>query len=108
MNLSILAAKAANNVIGKSNQLIWHMPADLKHFRELTTGSTVIMGRQTFESIGKPLPNRNNIVVTRQQDYPATGCEVVGSLVAAVQIRHQEENVFIYGGWAIYRQSREQ
>ncbi|HEY9559320.1 MAG TPA: dihydrofolate reductase [Anseongella sp.] len=107
MNLSILAAKAANNVIGKSNQLIWHMPADLKHFRELTTGSTVIMGRKTFESIGKPLPNRHNIVVTRQKDYPAPGCEVVGSLDEAVQISHQEENVFILGGGEIYRQSME-
>lgn len=105
MNLSILAAKAENNVIGKNNQLIWHMPADLKHFRELTTGSTVIMGRKTFESLGKPLPNRHNIVVTRQSDFVAPGCEVVGSLEEAVQISSQEENVFILGGGEIYRQS---
>lgn len=107
MNLSILAAKAENNVIGKDNQLIWHLPADLKHFRELTTGGTVIMGRKTFESIGKALPNRENIVVTRQKDYIAPGCEVVNSLKDAIQISSQEENVFIIGGGEIYRQAME-
>ncbi|QEC53116.1 dihydrofolate reductase [Anseongella ginsenosidimutans] len=105
MNLSILAAKAENNVIGKDNRLIWHLPADLKHFRELTTGSTVIMGRKTFESIGKALPSRENIIITRQEDYDAPGCEVVHSLEEAVQISSQEENVFIIGGGEIYRQA---
>ncbi|MFS8616279.1 MAG: dihydrofolate reductase [Solitalea sp.] len=107
MNLSILAAKAENNAIGKNNGLIWHLPADLRHFRDLTTGSTVIMGRKTFESIGKALPNRDNIVITRQTDYQAPGCEVVHSLEEAVQISSQEENVFIIGGGEIYRQAME-
>lgn len=103
MNLSILAAKAKNNVIGKNNQLIWRLPADLKHFRELTTGETVIMGRKTFESIGKALPGRHNIIITRQQNYNAPGCEIVSSLEEAIQVSRQEENVFIIGGGEIYR-----
>lgn len=105
MNLSILAAKSENNIIGNDNRLVWHLPADLKHFRELTTGGTVIMGRKTYESIGKPLPNRENIVITRQKDYPAPGCRVVGSLQEAIQLSDQEENVFIVGGGEIYRQA---
>lgn len=105
MNLSILAAKATNNTIGENNQLIWRLPADLKHFRELTTGETVIMGRKTFESIGKALPERNNIIITRQPGYQAPGCEVVHSLEEAIQASAQEENVFIIGGGEIYRQA---
>lgn len=105
MNLSILAAKATNNVIGKDNGLIWHLPADLKHFRELTTGGTVIMGRKTFESIGKALPHRDNIIITSQKDFQAPGCEIVHSLEEAIQISNQEENVFIIGGGEIYWQA---
>lgn len=105
MNLSILAAVAKNKVIGKDNQLVWHLPADLKHFRELTTGETVVMGRKTFESIGKALPGRRNIVVTRRQGYQAPGCEVVHSLEEAAEAGEQDDNVFIIGGGEIYRQA---
>lgn len=105
MNLSILAAVAKNKVIGKDNQLVWHLPADLKHFRELTTGETVVMGRKTFESIGKALPGRRNIVVTRHRDYQAPGCEVVHSLEEAAEAGEQDDNVFIIGGGEIYRQA---
>ncbi|HYH55692.1 MAG TPA: dihydrofolate reductase [Anseongella sp.] len=105
MSLSILAAKAENNVIGKDNRLIWRLPADMKHFRELSMGGTVIMGRKTFESIGKALSGRKNIVISRQQNYRAPGCETVHSLGEAIEASRQEENVFIIGGGEIYRQA---
>jgi dihydrofolate reductase len=104
MNINIVVAIAANNAIGKNNKLLWHLPKDLKHFKELTTGHTVIMGRKTYDSVGKPLPNRRNIVVTRQNiDIP--GCEVVNSLEAALQLGAQEKQLDIIGGAEIYRQA---
>ncbi len=84
MKLALIAAVAENGAIGKDNQLLWHLPADLQHFKRLTTGHTVVMGRKTYESIGKPLPNRTNVVVTRQPDYWAEGCIVVNSLEEAI------------------------
>lgn len=104
MIISIIAAIAENNAIGKNNQLLWHLPTDLKYFKNKTSGHTVIMGRKTFDSVGKPLPNRRNIVITRQ---PLTlpGCEVVSSLEDALALCQAEHEVFIVGGAEIYRQA---
>ncbi len=104
--LSIIAAKAENNVIGNENQLIWHLPNDLKHFKQLTSGHPIIMGRKTFESIGKPLPNRTNIVITRKKDWNPEGILVVNSLHEAIEKgREIDEEVYIIGGGNIYEQS---
>src|ERR1700733_8735937 len=104
MILSQIAAMSDNHVIGKNNQLLWHMPNDLKHFKNTTSGHTVIMGRKTFDSVGKPLPKRRNIIITRQ---PITieGCEVVNSIEAALALCKDEAEVFIVGGAEIYRQA---
>jgi dihydrofolate reductase len=104
MNINIVVAIAANNAIGKNNKLLWHLPKDLKHFKELTTGHTVIMGRKTFDSVGRPLPNRRNIVVTKQ-NINIEGCEVVNSLDAALILALGEAEVDIIGGAEIYRQA---
>lgn len=100
--ISIIVAAAQNNAIGKNNDLLWHLPADLKFFKETTTGQTVIMGRKTFESINKPLPNRRNIVITRQADYNAEGIEVVSSLDKAIKLCDPKEENFVIGGAEIY------
>ncbi len=106
--MNIIVAIAQNNVIGKDNQLIWHLPNDLKHFRKLTTGNVVIMGRKTYQSIGKPLPNRTNIIISRNQDFVAEGCMVVNSLTKAIEICPMPtENCFIIGGAEIYKQAME-
>ncbi|WP_026897981.1 dihydrofolate reductase [Daejeonella oryzae] len=105
MNLSIIVAADENNGIGKNNQLPWHLPADLKHFKNLTTGHPIIMGRKTFDSIGKPLPNRRNIVITRQSDLKIEGAELVNSLEEALQLCPAGEQVFIIGGSQIFNQS---
>jgi dihydrofolate reductase len=103
--LSIIVAADRNNVIGKDNALIWHLPNDLRFFKEKTTGHAVIMGRKTFESVGKPLPNRRNIIITRNPDFKADGCEVVPSLQAAIALVSTDEENFIVGGEEIYRQA---
>ena len=103
--LKILVAADENNGIGKDNQLLWHLPADLKHFKQLSTGHTIIMGRKTYDSIGKPLPNRRNIVITRQPDLTIQGCEIVHSLQQALDTCKSEEDVFIIGGAEIFRQA---
>lgn len=103
--LSILVAASENNAIGKDNQLLWHLPADLKYFKQLTTGHTVIMGRKTYDAIGKPLSNRRNIVITRQPDLIISGCEVVHSLQQAIEVSKQKQEVFIIGGAEIYHQA---
>ncbi|MDR2938574.1 MAG: dihydrofolate reductase [Prevotellaceae bacterium] len=101
--ISIIAAVAENNAIGKNNQLLWHIPEDLKYFKNLTSGHAVIMGRKTFESIGKPLPNRQNIVVTKNaQSINVDGVVFVSSLQEAVE-NAQGSEVFIIGGESIYR-----
>src|SRR6188472_2703937 len=101
--LSAIVAMAENRVIGKNNQLPWHLPADLKHFKTITTGHPILMGRKTHESIGKPLPNRQNIILTRDSNYVAAGCTVVTSVKAALQ-KAESPEVFIIGGAEIYRQ----
>ena len=85
MTLSIIVATSENQVIGHDNALIWHVSADLKRFKRLTTGHTVIMGRKTFESIGRALPNRRNVVISRNPAFQAAGCEVVKSIEEALQ-----------------------
>ena len=101
---TIVVAISENNAIGKDNQLLWYLPADLKHFKNITTGHTVIMGRKTFDSVGKPLPNRRNIIITRHVMH-IEGCEVVSSIDAALALCADEEEVFIVGGAEIYKQS---
>jgi dihydrofolate reductase len=106
MIISIIAAIAENNVIGKDNKLIWHLPADLKHFKELTSGHHIIMGRKTWESIGKkPLPDRTNIVITRDKNYKTEGCILVHSLDEALAAAKGQEEVFVIGGAEIYKQA---
>jgi dihydrofolate reductase len=104
MTISIIVAIAQNNAIGKNNQLLWLMPNDLKHFREITLGRTIIMGRKTFDSVGKPLPKRRNIVVTRRE-IQIPGCEVVKSINDGIDLCKNEDEIFIGGGAEIYRQA---
>lgn len=103
--LTIIAAVAKNNALGKNNDLIWHLPADLKRFKEITLGHHIIMGRKTFESLGKPLPNRTTIIITRNPDYIAPGCLVVNELAEAIEAAAEDENPFILGGAEIYKQA---
>jgi dihydrofolate reductase len=105
VKLSLVVAVSKNNVIGGDNKLLWHLPADLKHFKNITYGHSIIMGRKTFESIGRALPGRRNIVVTRQEYFNAEGCTVVKSLQAAVDLCQDEKEVFIIGGAEVYRQA---
>jgi dihydrofolate reductase len=103
--ISIVVAISENNAIGKDNQLLWHLPADLRHFKNITTGHTIIMGRKTYDSIGKPLPNRRNIVITRQQGLKLEGIEVVNSLAEALSLCDPTREAFIIGGAEIYKQA---
>lgn len=104
MELALIVAASENNVIGRNNALIWHLPADLKHFKNLTTGHTVVMGRKTFESIGRALPNRRNIVISRTPGLHIAGCEIADSPETMFKKVEQEEKVFIIGGGKIYEQ----
>jgi len=103
--ISLIVAAAQNNVIGKNNTMPWHLPDDLKHFRTLTDGHVIIMGRKCFESIGKPLPNRRNIIITRDQTYEAPGCEVSSSYDEAVMFAGKDhpQEIFVIGGGEIYK-----
>lgn len=103
--VSIIVAIAQNGIIGGGNALLWHISEDLQRFKRLTTGHPVVMGRKTFESIGKPLPNRMNVIITRQPDYKADGCIVVHSLEEAIGSFPPEEEIFIIGGGEIYNQA---
>src|ERR1700751_1250283 len=110
MILSIIVAVAENNVIGKDNRLIWRLPADMKFFKEKTTGHVIITGRKNYESIPekfRPLPDRKNIVITRQKNYHAPGAIVVSSKENALRYvseNHKGEEIFVIGGADIYRQ----
>ena len=107
MKLSMIAALAANNVIGRDNQVPWRLSTDLKRFKALTMGHHLIMGRKTYESVGRPLPGRITVVITRQPDYAAEGVQVVHTLEEAVRIAAQagDEEAFIAGGAEIYAQA---
>lgn len=102
--ISIIVAVAENNVIGDKNALLWHISEDLKHFKALTTGHPIVMGRKTYESLGRPLPNRENVVVTRQE-VEIPGCRVVHSLDEAFALFPVGEEVFVIGGAQIYAEA---
>lgn len=102
MEISILVAAAENAVIGKNNQLIWHLSDDLKLFKKRTLNHSIIMGRKTFDSIGKPLPKRRNIVISRNKNLRIGGAEVVHSLEEAFGLTENEEEVFVIGGEKIF------
>ena len=101
----IIAAASENNALGKDNDLVWHLPDDFKRFKKLTSGHYIIMGRKTFESFPKLLPNRAHIVITRNKNYKKEGIIVVPSLEKALEKTKNEEQVYIIGGGEIYRQS---
>lgn len=103
--LSLIAAMARNRVIGRDNTLPWHLPEDLRHFKATTLGKPVIMGRKTWESLGRPLPGRRNIIVSRNADYVPAGGERVDSLESAIAICGDAEEAFVIGGAEIYRQA---
>lgn len=105
--ITIIAAIAENNALGKDNQLIWHLPADLKRFKKVTLNHHIIMGRKTFESLGKPLPNRTTIIITRNKNYKVDNCIVVNSLQEAIEAAKSDENPYILGGAEIYKQALE-
>ncbi|MEN2399720.1 dihydrofolate reductase [Flavobacterium sp. MC2016-06] len=98
----MIAAVAKNNALGKNNELVWHLPNDFKRFKSLTTNHHIIMGRKTFESFPKPLPNRTHIVITRQTDYKREGCIVVDSIEKAIALCPENEDSYIIGGGEIY------
>lgn len=103
MQISIIVAMASNRAIGIDNQLPWHLPADLKHFKAVTMGKPIIMGRKTYESIGRPLPGRTNVVITRNPAWSADGVTVVNSVEAAMAGVGDVPEVMIIGGAEIYR-----
>jgi dihydrofolate reductase len=103
MNVSLVAAMGKNRELGFHNKLPWHLPDDLKRFKEVTRGHAVIMGRKTFESIGRPLPQRKNIVITRNATYAAPGCSVVHSIEDALREAADDAEIFVIGGAEIYK-----
>ncbi|MGK0412197.1 MAG: dihydrofolate reductase [Polaribacter sp.] len=105
--ITIIAAIAKNNALGKNNDLIWHLPADLKRFKKQTTGHYILMGRNTFESIGRPLPNRTTVIITRNKNYVQDGCLIAHSLEQALEMAKEEAHVFIIGGAQIYQKAIE-
>jgi dihydrofolate reductase len=105
MTITLIAAAAENNALGKDNQMIWRLPDDFKRFKQLTTNHYIIMGRKTLESMNGPLPNRTNVVITRQPEYTHDDCIIVNSLEDALAACPQNEEVFVIGGGEIYKQS---
>ena len=107
LRLSILVAMARNRVIGQDNKLPWHLPADLKHFKSLTMGKTIVMGRKTYESIGRPLPGRTNIIITQQRNFEVPGATVIHSIEDALLVCEQANatngECFIIGGAGYYK-----
>lgn len=101
----LIAAVADNNALGKNNDLLWHLPKDFKRFKEITTGHHIIMGRKTFESFPKPLPNRTHVIISRQKNLQYEGCIVVQDLEKAIDCCPKNEAVYIIGGGEIYAQS---
>lgn len=105
MTIALIAAMGRNRVIGRDGALPWRLPADLRHFRALTTGKPVLMGRKTFESIGRPLPDRTNVVVTRRFGFHADGCAIFGDLESAFEAFHDSPELMVIGGASIYGQA---
>jgi len=104
MDITLIAAVAENNAIGKGNKMLWHLPDDFRYFRRNTLGHSVVMGRKTFESIGKPLPERRNIVLSRRADWVAEGVDVANSVDDVLAYCRDERDVFVIGGADLYRQ----
>ena len=104
MRLSIVVAMDDNRLIGNKNQLPWHLPADLAYFKKLTTGKSILMGRKTYDSIGRPLPNRRNIVITRNSNISIPGCEVVSSIDHALELTKEDPEVMVIGGASLCEQ----
>ncbi|WP_289664683.1 dihydrofolate reductase [Flavobacterium panacagri] len=98
----MIAAAAENNALGKNNELVWHLPNDFKRFKALTTGHHIIMGRKTFESFPKPLPNRVHVIITRQENYQPEGCIVVDSIEKAIAACPENDDSYVIGGGEIY------
>lgn len=105
MRVSLIVAMAENRVIGRNNQLPWRLSADLQHFKKITMGKPLIMGRNTHDSIGRPLPGRTNIVISRDKQYQAAGCVLVHSIDAALEAAGDAEEVMIMGGAQLYEQT---
>jgi len=103
--VTIIAAIGENNALGKDNDLIWHLPEDLKRFKRTTSGHHILMGRNTFESIGKPLPNRTSVIITRNKKYIQEGCIVVNSIEKAIEVSKVDNQIFIIGGAQIYNEA---
>ena len=103
--MSLIVAMARNRVIGRNNTLPWHLPADLKHFKALTMGHHIVMGRKTYESIGKPLPGRTTVVVTRNAELKIEGCAIANSLEQAIAACAGDDEIFIIGGAELYAQA---
>ena len=102
--ISLVCAMANNRVIGKDNKMPWHLPADLQHFKSVTMSKPIVMGRKTYESIGRPLPGRQNVIISRNSDYRIDGCDVVDSIEAALGLLSDEEEIMIIGGGFLYSQ----
>lgn len=100
----MIAAVAENNALGKNNDLLWHLPLDFKRFKEITSGHHIIMGRKTFESFPRPLPNRTHVIITRQKDFKHDGCIVVQDIEKAIAVCPKEDDLYIIGGGEIYKQ----
>ena len=107
MMISLICAASQNGVIGVENSLPWRLPADLKRFKRLTLGHHIVMGRKTFESIGRPLPGRTSVVLTRLKDYEASGCLIASSLEEALSLARDDDEIFIIGGASVYQQALE-
>lgn len=105
--ISLIVAHDKNRVIGYENKMPWHLPGELKYFKETTMGKPMIMGRKTFESIGRPLPGRRNIIITRNKDYHAEGIELASSLEEAIQMARDAEEIMIIGGEQIFKLAME-
>lgn len=105
MNITLIAAIGKNKELGKNNKLLWNLPIDMKHFRDTTRGHTVIMGRKTYESLGKALPNRRNIVITNDKNFVKNDIEIVHSLLDAFNLSSNDGEVFVIGGAQIYTQA---
>ncbi len=106
-SLSLIAAMDEDRLIGRDNKLPWHLPADLAFFKRTTMGKAIVMGRKTFESIGKPLPGRRNIVITGNADFQAPGCEIADSIGAAMSLANDDDEVMLIGGASLYQQTIE-
>lgn len=103
MKISLIAAMAANRVIGSQGQMPWHLPADLKRFKQITWGSPILMGRKTFEAIGKPLPGRSNIIISNNKNYTQADCLVFNDIENALRHCAQYQEVFVIGGATLYQ-----